>query len=335
MITILKAIRNYLGEVTDEEKETIHDELEKGAEPDPDYFLMVSLSCVMVVLGLLLNNVAVIIGAMLIAPLMTSIITMALGIVRGDFKLFIKAAEAEIKGALLVFILAVLITLFSPFSEVTYEIESRIMPDLFYLFIALAAGAAGAYAISRPRLSTMLPGVAIAVAILPPLATVGVGVGLKRWDVALGALLLFLTNLIAINLASTLVFWVLGVGPKRGGAKQEALTGNLKKTVALLLIIAIPLTWIMVNTIDEMNTTKIIEETINNKLEGMDQTDLVEFQYKHKNGLLYIEATIRTADDKLEEEDIDIMQSALEERLDKEVILTAKIIRLEVYEIDE
>lgn len=334
MFNILKLLRDSVGAITDEEKEKIHSDLESGAEPDMDYFLMIALSTVMAALGLLINNVSVIIGAMLVAPLMTPIVTMALGIVRGDFKLFFKAAEAESKGALLVVIIAVFITLFSPFTDITTEIQSRMLPDLFHLFIALAAGAAGAYAYSRPKLSAQLPGIAIATAILPPLATIGIGLGLKRFDIALGALLLFLTNLIAINLASTIVFWVLGIGPRRKGEKEEELKDTLKKTIILLLLIAIPLTWIMITTLDEMNTTKTIEETINAKLLGMHQTSLSEFEYKIKDGVVYVEATIRTADD-IEQQDVIIMQSALSEQLDKPVELTIEIIQLEVYETEK
>ncbi len=331
MVKIVTFLRNYIGGVKEEDKEQIHNTLEEGAEPDVDYFMMVALSCVMVTLGLILNNVAVVIGAMLIAPLMTSIITMALGIVRGDFKLFFRAAEAEAKGALLTVVVAVFITLFSPFTDITPEILSRTSPDLFYLIIALAAGAAGAYAISRPKLSTMLPGVAIATAILPPLATVGIGLGLKRFDIAFGALLLFLTNLIAINLASTVVFWILGVGPRRAGAKTDILKGALKKTVILLAIVAIPLTWIMLTTLDEINTTKTIQGTIDAKLLGMYQTELVQFQYQKINGALEIVATIRTAAE-IDEDNVVVMKSALEEKLGKDVSLTVEIVQLNVYE---
>lgn len=331
MLNVLKLLRDYIGGVTEEEKEKIHDELEEGAEPNPDYFLMVSLSCIMVTLGLLINNVAVIIGAMLVAPLMMSIITMALGIVRGDVKLFFKSAEAESKGALLAIIVAVFVTIFSPYVSITPEIQSRIMPDLLYLVIALAAGAAGAYSLSRPKLSSMLPGVAIATAVLPPLATVGIGLGLKRFDIALGALLLFITNLIAINLASTIVFWVLGVGPRRRGEKEQELKETLKKTLFLLLLIAIPLTYIMVTTMDELNRTKTIEETIEAKLLGMYQTDLVEFEHIERDGVLYVVATISTADE-VDQDQIDIMKNALEEKLWKTVSLTVEIIQLEVYE---
>jgi len=330
MFKLLKFIRNYLKEVKDEDKEQIYDELENGAKPNADYFLMVSLSTIMVVLGLLINNVAVIIGAMLIAPLMTSVITMALGIVRGDLKLFFSAAEAEAKGALLVIIIAVFITIFSPLGDITSEIQVRAIPNLLYLFIALAAGAAGAYAISRPKLNAMLPGVAIATAILPPLATIGIGLGLKRFDVAVGALLLFLTNLIAISLASTVVFWIIGIGPKRRGQKQTELTLNLKRTVALLLIIAIPLTFIMVNTINETNMNKIITQTINDKILGMYQTTLVGFDNEEKNGVEHISATIQTGDN-ITSNDIDIMKTALNKRLDKNVDLTVEIITLNVY----
>ena len=331
MFDMLKTLREYIGGVNEEEREKIHEELEEGAKPNADYFIMVSLSCVMVTLGLLINNIAVIIGAMLVAPLMTSIITMALGIVRGDLKLFFKAAEAESKGALLTIIIAVFITLFLPFIDITPEVYSRSLPDLTYLVIALAAGAAGAYALSRPKLSAMLPGVAIATAVLPPLATIGIGLGLKRFDIALGAALLFLTNLIAINLASTVVFWIIGVGPRRKGAKETELKEKLKKTIFLLLLVSIPLGWIMYTTIEDINRTKTIEETINAKILGMYQTDLMEFEHSTQGSVIIIEVTISTAD-KLEQEDINIMESALETQLGKDVSLVVEIVNLEVYE---
>ena len=149
-------------------------------------------------LGLLLNSPAVIIGAMLVAPLMSAIVGLGLGVVEGDSHLLVAAAWATFRGMILAILIGVFLGLVIPDASATPEIMARTRPSVLDLGVALASGAAGAYALCRKNVSAGLAGVAIAAALVPPLTTVGIGVALGRGDIAGGALLLLLTNLIAI-----------------------------------------------------------------------------------------------------------------------------------------
>lgn len=180
------------------------------------------MSSIIATLGLLENSTAVIIGAMLIAPLLSLITRSSIALVRGDLTRVWRALITLLIGILLaigvsgVLGLLVSLTFFNTFEQLPSEIVSRTMPNLFDLIVALAGGAADAYALARPNITATLPGVAIATALMPPLCIVGIGVALGRMDLSIGALLLFLANLTGIVFASSLVFAMMGFRPKLG-----------------------------------------------------------------------------------------------------------------------
>ena len=155
---------------------------------DFDFLLLVLLSCSIATFGLITNSVAVIIGAMLIAPLMSPILALSLSSVAGEPRIYRRALLALIEGALLAVALSAIltwITVILPFgflTELPSEVVSRTRPTIYDLGIALAGGAAAAYALAQPHLSAALPGVAISTALMPPLCTVGIGIALGRSD---------------------------------------------------------------------------------------------------------------------------------------------------------
>ncbi len=198
-----------------EERAEVYKQIRRGARPDIDFFVMIALASAIAALGLLLNSPAVIIGAMLVAPLMSAILGMGLGSIQADTKLLELAASATARGVLLAIVVGFVTKLIVPTNgDPTAEIVARTAPSLLDLGVAIFSGLAGAYALSRKDMSSSLPGVAIAAALVPPLATVGIGVAWLRWDVAGGAMLLFFTNLIAIIAASGLIFFLLGFRPQ-------------------------------------------------------------------------------------------------------------------------
>jgi len=192
--------------------------VKRGSVPDFPFFFMLAVSAVVATLGLLANSAAVIIGAMIIAPLMTPIISMSYWLIARRGILILRALLTVILGTLLTMGIAYLFTEVIGWKLLGTEIVSRIKPTLLDLGIALAAGAAGAFAYTRQGISSTLAGIAIAVALVPPLCTVGIAlaegndmspeVGLAV-DVfnARGPLLLYLTNLIGIVFAASLVFY--------------------------------------------------------------------------------------------------------------------------------
>jgi uncharacterized hydrophobic protein (TIGR00271 family) len=207
------------------------------------FVLMMVLSVIVAVMGLSADSAALVIGAMLLAPLMQPVLgtaaalTMAMtGQLRRSLVVLLLASIGSI-------VLAATVAAMLGNGSLSGEVLARTSPDARDLVVALAAGAAGAYAISRPDLSSSLPGVAIAVALVPPLGVVGMTLEAGRTDLARGALLLYVTNLVAIVASGVLVFLLTGFAPPRRLAttSTRVLAGGLL-TVVLMIAVAVPLT---------------------------------------------------------------------------------------------
>ncbi len=175
------------------------------------YAFLIVISAAISLLGLLMPSVAVLIGAMLLSPLMMPIIGLGFGIATVDTREIRRAATALLVGALLAVALSVVCVALSPIQTITSEIAGRTRPTLFDLLVALLSAVAGAYALIRGRGGTVV-GVAIAIALMPPLVVVGFGIATLNWTVFAGSLLLFLTNAITIALTAALVARVYGFG---------------------------------------------------------------------------------------------------------------------------
>jgi uncharacterized hydrophobic protein (TIGR00271 family) len=165
--------------------------------------------------GLVMNSTAVVIGAMLVAPLMTPILGLALGLVRGNAHLLGTAGRAETIGVAVSILAGAMLGWLLPDQfEPTQEMLSRTQPNLFDLLVAVFAGLAGAYALVEEKLSPVLPGVAISTAIVPPLANCGLCLSLGAYSGASGSFLLFFTNFLSILLVSSLVFSAAGMSAR-------------------------------------------------------------------------------------------------------------------------
>jgi uncharacterized hydrophobic protein (TIGR00271 family) len=209
------------------------------------FAVLLFLSTVIATYGVLGDSTATVIGAMIIAPLMTPIMATAAGLVMGDMKRAGQAFLTVVLGVAAVIAVAWVIGLlhlgvisFTTNSQIT----ARVSPSLLDLAVALASGAAGAFAFSRADVADSLPGVAISIALVPPLAVVGLSLSAAEWDDAFGALLLFLTNFVSILLTGGGVFALLGLS----AAATNGLVGPARRkafiSVAIgALIVAIPL----------------------------------------------------------------------------------------------
>lgn len=175
------------------------------------YAFLIVMSAAISLLGLLMSSVAVLIGAMLLSPLMMPIIGLGFGIATLDFVEIRRAASALALGSVIAVTLSVILVSISPVQTITGEIAGRTQPTLFDLLVALLSAIAGAYALIRGRGGTVV-GVAIAIALMPPLAVVGFGIATWNWTVFSGAMLLFTTNAITIALTAALVARVYGFG---------------------------------------------------------------------------------------------------------------------------
>lgn len=186
--------------------------------PDFDFFFLIVLSVLMATFGLLVDSASIVIGSMLIAPILSPILSISLGMVMADGRLFFRSLYTITKASLIGVISAAIATFFFKgllSGELTHEVVSRAEPSLIYFMVAVIAGFAVSYTLVKPDLSATLPGVAVAVALVPPLSVVGVGVAEWVPHVIVGSLELYLLNVAGIVLASVISFSLMNLYGKR------------------------------------------------------------------------------------------------------------------------
>ncbi|RMG09412.1 MAG: DUF389 domain-containing protein [Planctomycetota bacterium] len=242
---VVERVRPYLPSLGREDRIALFERLQTGSRFGIDFFLLISLSTAIASLGLIQNSAAVVIGAMLVAPLMTPMIGAGLGLVQGNAVLVRQAARSVLLGVLTALLIGFGVGLAFggaiPGRGLTDELLARGSPNVLDLLVAFLSGLAAAYALARPELSGALPGVAIAAALVPPIATVGISFAQGAYRNGEGAAALFGTNLVAIVLGAAIVFRVLGVQARR---EQRARVWAQRLQVGLWLtaaVIAVPL----------------------------------------------------------------------------------------------
>jgi uncharacterized hydrophobic protein (TIGR00271 family) len=292
----LKALFDPLQEIR---KQEVLSELDHASSPGFDYFLLVTLSCIIATLGLITDSVAVIIGAMLVAPLMSPIIGLSLASITGEQRIFRKALLALGVGVLLAVALSALVSWLAqalPFGfliELPREVLQRTHPSPFDLMIALAGGAAATYALAQPRLSAALPGVAIATALMPPLCVAGIGISLQQSDVYIGALLLFLTNLAAISFASILVFAFLGFHPAKANQRWHRIPRSMIISAILVLIVTIPLVLVTMQVVQRSQLQQEVRDAVQKEITKLPNTRLVDLAIDTSDSVIQVDATVR------------------------------------------
>lgn len=230
---LLKRYLPISNHATTEEFKWLFSALRENSSLTTSYMVLMALSTIIATFGLFGNSSPVIIGAMILAPLMSPIISLSMGVLRQDNSLIKNSLVTIAYGLAVGYLFAVLITWITPLNSPNSEIVARIRPNLLDLGIAAASGVAGAYAHAKKEVAKTLAGVAIAVALVPPLAVSGIGMGWGNWSVFFGALLLLGTNLAGMVLAGALTFLFLGFSPFRLAKK-----GLLISMIFVLLISA-------------------------------------------------------------------------------------------------
>ena len=293
-----QALTDALPVLTAGERDEVRAAIREGAHSRADFFIMIGLAAVLAGLGLLLNSPAVIIGAMLVAPLMSAIVGLGLGVVEGDSHLLGMAAWATFRGMLLAIMIGVFLGLVVPDASATPEIMARTRPSVLDLGVALASGAAGAYALCRKNVAAGLAGVAIAAALVPPLTTVGIGLALGRGAIASGALLLFLTNLIAIAAAGGLIFLMLGFAPPSSQkARRNVLRRGVFGAVALLAVVTVILGILTAQALRSVHLDRALQAAVNDEVAALlPDSELVDLkQSQLEDGTLQLAVTVRSS----------------------------------------
>ena len=234
-VGLKKIFSKRLPRLDRESRVTIYEGIEVNSRWSFDFIALICFSTALAALGLMLNSSAVIIGAMLVAPLMTPILGAALSLIQGNRVLMLDCAKSLIYGYFSALTLGVLLGVFGNLYGVTDQMQSRSEPGVPDLLIALISGMAAAYCYSRPRLVSALAGVAISAALVPPIATAGIAVAMNEQKIAIGATLLFTTNVVFIIIGAGSVFLLLGI---RAKSNQRSLNIWVTRLSLALVIVA-------------------------------------------------------------------------------------------------
>lgn len=238
---VLRLVDLTVPQLGREERLQLFKKVAEGSFWSFDFLTLIVLSTLIATIGLIQNSTAVVIGAMLVAPLMTPLLGAGLSLAQMNLVLFKKCTKSVIFGFLVAVATASFVGLIFPFA-LNNEIVSRTGPSILDLIVALSSGVAAAYCLARPTLGAALPGVAIAAALVPPIGVLGLGIATLSLEITYGAGLLFATNILSIVLGSYVSFYGAGIRP----AKSES-WGHVVGLVLFLalMVLAIPLTSVL------------------------------------------------------------------------------------------
>ena len=202
-------------------REELYEDVARGASLNKTFILLVILSTIVASIGMLEDNVAVVVGAMVIAPLLGPNIALALATALGDFELMKKSLQTNLAGIITCLALAIFIGFIWPYEFDSKELMSRTDVGFSGIVLAIASGAAAVLSLTA-GISSVLVGVMVAVALLPPASTMGIMIGSGNYSLALGAALLLAVNIVCVNLSAKLVFFFKGVEPRTWYEKKKA-----------------------------------------------------------------------------------------------------------------
>ncbi len=299
----------------------------RAAVPSLSFHFLLGISGIIATLGLLADSVAIIIGAMIIAPLIGPITGIAYSTTVANRRLLRRSALTLSTGVSLTVIISLLTTTAIGLKTVTPEILARTNPTLLDLGIALAAGAAGAFANSRRRIADALPGVAIAVALVPPLSVVGIGLALGEKHLSVGALLLFLTNLTGIIFSGVIIFLCQSYGSIER-AKQ-----GLIFSICVLFILGLPLSLSLRTLIIQKNVRYVVEEIIRDRTRVFSQSDIRSIIVQPQRDFILVEMEVAASPNSISREQIAGVRKLLIAKLDKPIQFKVKIIPVDLVDI--
>ena len=290
---IREEARSFIS-VSQERREAIRDEIQTGSIPDTRYYILLAISSLIAALGLVTDSPAVVIGAMLISPLMTPIFGISLGLIRGNVILLRRAVIGEFGGVALAIFVAMLLGLLPIPFDITREMLARTEPTLLDLGVATLAGLAGCMAMIDERISPVLPGIAIATAIVPPLATCGLCIALGAYQGAWGAFLLFFANFLAILVVSFILFFMAGFVRHWEMDSKFNIFRRLSSALIGFIIVAFLLTQALLGMVDNLRDRNEIESILIEEFSDEPATAVSNLLFKKKDDSLDILATVRT-----------------------------------------
>lgn len=274
-----------------------------------DFVVLLGGSTMIATLGLFQNSPAVIIGAMIIAPLMRPLVGLSLATLTGDTRLLLRACLTLIVGTMVGAGIATVMALFVRSLELTPEILGRTHPTLLDLGVALFAGAVGAYCQANEKLADTMAGVAIAVALVPPLSVVGIGLAFNATAVWSGAALLYATNLIGITVAGAVVFLIMGYTPLKVAKKGLAISA------AVTLLLIVPLALSMRELVLENQISSSIRQSLQERTFTFRGVQLRDVQVKRFRTPMSVVATVLGSEQPITAHQVKLVQDFLSKEI--------------------
>lgn len=292
------------------------------------YWVQMVLSSIIASFGLLQNSVAVVIGAMLIAPLLQPIQGIAFAVIRGDGRKFWHNFSALLGSIILGAGIGYLATIITPIRFETTEVLARTAPNVLDLFIAIASAVIAFLALSYKKLSSSLAGVAMAASLIPPLCVVGITLALGNIALAWGSMFLFITNVLAIILVGAFVFFIYGFEPYYEKDKIDAFKG-VSILVALVIIISIPLTSTLIGFTRSLKIEKTAREHFERTLSHvLPSATITSFSADTRSTDIQISTVITLPEDETFYAELqETVSNSLSEVLEKDVTISFEIVR--------
>jgi uncharacterized hydrophobic protein (TIGR00271 family) len=294
------------------------------------YFLLLTIANLIALGGLVTDSPPVIIGAMLISPLMGPILNVGFAFLTGDKLIWTKSVKKISISIILTLMVAAIATYLSPLKEITHEIITRTRPNLYDLAIAFFAGTAGAAAMcTKKNYLTIVPGVAIATAVIPPLSVSGFGIGTGNFNIFFGGLFLFFTNFVAIILSTCAVFYFYGFRPVKITEEMAQLKRRMIFLGTVLLVISIPLIYTLQQSISEMRLTNSVQQALKNEFNKKGSSNISTFDYsKNRDGSMEVNAIVNTVN-YLKESEIDSAQKNMGDYLKRNIKLNLEQVKVQ------
>ncbi len=305
---------SFFTHASEEQYQALFVSLREEAKASQSFMILILLSTLLATVGLYLNSASVIIGAMLLAPLMQPLVSFSMGVLRRNQSIFSVSLKTIMIGVAIALFSSALCALLLPFEVVTHEMQGRLQPSLLDLMVALISGTAAAYAKNNEKIVGSLVGVSIAVALIPPIAVAGIGLGWMDWSMFYHAFLLFLTNFAGIVFAASMLFLIQGFSPIK-----EAKIGILFSLIAAALI-SIPLYF----SFKTMRADASIKTELSGKIFRVHGSDveLEEVRLQHKKDALHIKCDL-VVKSLLSESEKQLLHIMIAKELDRDVVLEA------------
>jgi len=289
---------------------------------DINYLVLILSSCIIATLGLLSNSAAVIIGAMIVAPLMLPIRGLAFGAVEGSVVIFRKGLIAVAVGTILAIILAWLLGSLVGLPDFGSEVLARSKPTLLDLGIAIAAGGISGFAKVQPKVSGTLAGTAIAVALMPPICVIGLGLSQGNWSLSLGASLLYVTNLLGITLSCMLTFLIAGYTPLNRARKA------ILWALGLTAMLIVPLGVSFAELLQQAQLEASLKRALLNRTITFQRMELINSDTNWLKEPAEVRLTVRSSE-ALTPKQVQLLEAFIEKEMGQKFTLIFQVSRVE------